>query len=258
MDKLKIFKSNEFGKIEIYVDKNGKEWFPATEIAEILGYKNPRDAIAKHCKELGKIPVSQITTEGNRYNKIYIDEGNFYRLTARSNLPNAEKFEIWIFDDVIPTIRKTGGYGIQIPKTRKEALQIALELENENERLKGTLEIQEQLIEEHKPKLEYLDIILSSEDTIAISQIAADYGLSGKMLNKKLHEQGFIRKVNNQWILYKEYMNKGYTKSDTFVVKKEDGSDKVVANTKYTQKGRLKIHEILNSLGIMANLDKES
>lgn len=147
---------------------------------------------------------------------------------------------------------------VKIPTTMKEALEIALILANENEELKGTIEIQTQLIEENKPKLEYLDMILESEDTMTISQIAADYGMSGKALNKTLHEQGFIRNVNKQWILYKEHMNKGYTKSDTFIVRKDDGTEKVIPNTKYTQKGRLKIHELLTNLGIISNFDKEN
>ena len=146
---------------------------------------------------------------------------------------------------------------MKVPTTMKEALLIALDLESENQELKGTIEIQTQLIEESRPKLEYLDMILGSEDTMAISQIGADYDMSGQALNRILHEQGFIRNVNKQWILYKEHMDKGYTKSDTFPVPKKDGSEKIVANTKYTQKGRLKIHEILTQLGREANCDKE-
>ena len=166
-------------------------------------------------------------------------------------------------DDLSWTIQRTliDNYfrtkSLKIPTTMKEVLLIALDLENENQELKGTIEIQTQLIEENRPKLEYMDMILGSEDTMAISQIAADYDMSGKALNKILHEQGFIRNVNKQWILYKEHMDKGYTKSDTFPVQKKDGSEKIVANTKYTQKGRLKIHEILTQLGIKANFDKE-
>ena len=110
MNDIKIFEHEKFGKLEIYVDENKKEWFPATEIAGILGYKNPRDAISKHCKVSGKLAVSQITTEGNRYKKGYIDEGNLYRLITKSKLKEAEKFETWVFDEVLPMIRKTGMY----------------------------------------------------------------------------------------------------------------------------------------------------
>lgn len=116
--------------------------------------------------------------------------------------------------------------------------------------------VQRQVIAEFKPIKEYVDIILSSEDTVTITQIAADYGLSAKALNKILNEQGLIRKVGGQWVLYSNHMQKGYTKSETIDVTRSDGSIKVVMNTKWTQKGRLKIHELLTLLGLKANMDK--
>ena len=84
---------------------------------------------------------------------------------------------------------------------------------------------------------------------MAITQIAADYGLSGIRLNKILHDERFIRNVNGQWLLYSEHMNKGYTKSETIIMKRKDGTDKAIPTTKWTQKGRLKIHNILTNLG---------
>ena len=92
---------------------------------------------------------------------------------------------------------------------------------------------------------------------MTITQIGADYGLSAKTLNKILYENRVIRKVGVQWILYIEHMNKGYTKSETFTVLTSEGKEKLISNTKWTQKGRLFIHNLLGSLGIKANMDKE-
>lgn len=117
--------------------------------------------------------------------------------------------------------------------------------------------MQKQMIAEFKPIKDYVDTILSSEDTLTVTQIAADYGISAKQLNKILNEQRIVRNVNGQWILYKDHMNKGYTKSETIEVRRADGSKKVVMQTKWTQKGRLKIHEILTGLGYIANMDRE-
>ena len=116
--------------------------------------------------------------------------------------------------------------------------------------------IQKQQIAEFKPVKEYVDTILSSTDTVTVTQIAADYGLSARALNKILWEEHLIHNVNGQWILYKRWMNKGFTKSETINVPRADGSSKVVMNTKWTQKGRLKIHEILTAVGIVAEMDK--
>lgn len=110
-------------------------------------------------------------------------------------------------------------------------------------------------LEEAKPKLTYYDTILNSVGTMTSSQIGADYGMSAIKLNKILNEQKLIKKVNNQWILYAKYQNQGLTESKTFDV--EHGS--IVGSyvsTRWTQKGRLKIHEILTKLGYVANVDK--
>ena len=138
-------------------------------------------------------------------------------------------------------------------KVMARALNIA---NNTINNLKLENSMQKQMIAEFKPVKEYVDTILSSTDTVTITQIAADYGLSAKALNKVLFEEGLIHNVNKQWILYKKHMNKGYTKSETIDVKRADGSTKVVMNTKWTQKGRLKIHEILTAVGIVAEMDR--
>ena len=138
-------------------------------------------------------------------------------------------------------------------KVMARALNIA---NNTINNLKLENSMQKQMIAEFKPVKEYVDTILSSTDTVTVTQIAADYGLSAKALNKILFEEGLIHNVNKQWILYKKHMNKGYTKSETIDVKRADGSAKVVMNTKWTQKGRLKIHEILTAVGIVAEMDR--
>lgn len=138
-------------------------------------------------------------------------------------------------------------------KVMARALNIA---NNTINNLKLENSMQKQMIAEFQPVKEYVDTILSSTDTVTVTQIAADYGLSAKALNKILFEEGLIHNVNKQWILYKKHMNRGYTKSETIDVKRADGSAKVVMNTKWTQKGRLKIHEILTAVGIVAEMDR--
>ena len=141
----------------------------------------------------------------------------------------------------------------QVPTNFKEALLLAVKQQEKIEELQEEVEIRGQLIGELKPAKDYLDTILASGDTMKITQIASDYGLSAVALNKILNEQRIIRKVNKQWILYNTYTNKGYTKSHTFKVKE----DKTIIETVWTQKGRLFIHEILTKLGYKANMDKE-
>lgn len=120
----------------------------------------------------------------------------------------------------------------------------------------ATCKYQAQQIAEFKPIKEYVDTILASNDLLTASQIAADYGMSARALNKILFEEHLIHNINGQWLLYTKQMNKGYTKSETIIVHRKDGSSKTVMHTMWTQKGRLRIHEILTQRGIMAEMDK--
>ena len=107
-------------------------------------------------------------------------------------------------------------------------------------------------IEKDKPKIDYIDEILRSKNTMTITQIAKDYDLSGRELNKILHNEKVQYKCGNQWLLYAKHIGKGYTKSNTFV----DNLGEARINTKWTQKGRLMIHELLTKLGYVAVMDR--
>ena len=106
MNELRIFSSDEFGQIRT-AEINGKPYFVASDVATALGYATPRDAIARHCKGVVK---RDTPTSGGTQELSYINEGDVYRLIMRSKLPAAEKFESWVMDEVIPSIRKNGGY----------------------------------------------------------------------------------------------------------------------------------------------------
>lgn len=110
MHDLKVFKSTDFGELDVMLI-DGKEYFPATQCAKILGYAKPADAVRKHCKGVFKM---ETPTAGGVQQVNYIPEGDLYRLIVSSKLPSAEKFERWVFDEVLPSIRQTGGYGQSI------------------------------------------------------------------------------------------------------------------------------------------------
>lgn len=138
-------------------------------------------------------------------------------------------------------------------KVMARALQIADKkirfLETENSR-------QAQLLSEYEPKIQYVDKILESRGTLTTKQIAADYGLTAQQLNGILHDAGIQYKVNGQWLLYRKHMGLGYTKSKTIEITRADGSPDTVMQTRWTQKGRLMIHDLLESMGIIPEMDK--
>lgn len=139
MNELQIFNSEEFGDIRT-AEIDGKPYFVGTDVAKALGYSNPRKAILDHCKGVTKRDTP--TSSGVQLMS-YINEGDLYRLIMKSKLPSAEKFESWVMDEVLPTIRKTGSY--QKPLTTVEQIQVIatgfLDHEERLNRLENTMTI---------------------------------------------------------------------------------------------------------------------
>lgn len=271
MNELQIFNHDEFGKVRV-VEINNEPWLVGKDVAEALGYLNASKAIADHVDANDKLNNETLSSLGQRGGWL-INESGFYSLVFSSKLPKAKEFKRWVTSEVLPAIRKHGGYLtpqkieevladpdtiIKLATSLKEERAKRAEAENKLQETKVVCEYQAQQIAEFQPIKEYVDTILASEDMLTASQIAADYGLSAKALNKILFEEHLIHSVNGQWLLYAKQMNKGYTKSKTITVPREDGTTKVVLHTMWTQKGRLRIHELLSKRGIKANMDKEA
>lgn len=145
-----------------------------------------------------------------------------------------------------------------LPKDYPSALRALADAEEKRLALLAENEKQRQAIADFQPIKQYVDTILSSQKTLTTTQIAADYDMTARKLNKILHEEGIQRYVNGQWILYKQHMGKGYTKSKTINITRSDGRPDTVLNTEWTQKGRLMIHEILTARGIQAVMDRQA
>lgn len=261
MNDLQVFKNEEFGEVRT-IDDNGKILFCGSDVAKALGYAIPSKAVNAHCKGVSKM---EVPTRGGIQQMLFIPEGDLYRLITHSRLKEAEKFERWVFDDVLPSIRKHGAY--MTPETIERVLlnpdtiiQLAQSLKEErqkNEQLSLENIQQRQIIGELKPKATYYDVILNNKGLVTITQIAKDYGMSGRALNKKLHELGVQYKQSDQWLLYREYHDKGYTHSQTQEIVLKDGTKDIKMNTKWTQKGRLFLYELLKYEGILPTIERE-
>ena len=173
-----------------------------------------------------------------------------------SKLPTAKKFKRWVTSEVLPAIRKTGGY--QVPQSPAEQMaQGILAAQKLLAEKDTTIAKQTQLIGELKPKADYTDRILQSKSLVTITQIAKDYGMSGAAMNEKLHELGVIYKLGGQWLLYSRYQAKGYTHSETIPIRRNDGTGDVKMNTKWTQKGRLFLYHFLKKHGILPVIEQD-
>ena len=260
-NKIEVFTKAEFGELRT-VNVGDKVMFIASDVAKALGYSRPADAITAHCKGSVK---HRLPTNGGMQELKIIPEGDVYRLITHSKLPAAEKFESWVFDEVLPSIRKHGAYMTEdtIKKVIAEPdfiIQLATELKKEqeqNKQLTATCSQQQQVIGELKPKADYVDRILKSNSLVTITQIAKDYGMSGQGMNKVLHDLHIIYSCNKQWLLYSQHQAKGYTFSETVDIPREDGTTKVVMNTKWTQKGRLFLYETLKKRNLLPLIERK-
>lgn len=124
MNKLQVFSNEQFGQVRTVVD-NGKVWFCGKDIAEALGYTDTVRALLRHCKDNGVSFRHIIDSMGREQQAKFITEGNLYRLITHSKLPSAERFESWVFDEVLPEIRTTGGYESRPKANNEQLIQIA-------------------------------------------------------------------------------------------------------------------------------------
>ena len=248
MNELKIFQNPKFGEIRTVI-KDGEPWFVAIDVCRALDMSNVTMALER----LDEDERSKFNL-GRQGETNCVNEPGLYSLVLGSRKPEARAFKRWITHDVVPSIRKTGGYSL--PKDYPSALRALADSEEQRMSLEAENEFQRQQIADFQPMREYLDTILSCPGALAVTQIAADYGMSAKRLNHILHEEGIQRKVNGQWILYREYMGKGYTKSATIPITHGDGSPDAKVHTYFTQRGRLLIHEIMTRRGILAVMDR--
>lgn len=249
---MQLFQSDEFGSLEVLMIGE-KPYFPATECAAILGYTKPHDAISRHCRASVKRGV--IDRLGRTQEVNYIPEGDLYRLIVRSKLPSAERFERFVFDEVLPSIRKHGAYMTnetleKIVQNPEFGIQLLRALQEEREK---TALLQSR-ITEIEPKAKYCEMILKSKNVMQVSLIAKDYGMSATAFNNLLHRLKIQYKVGKTWVLYQEYADKGYAKSSTYT-KYKDKTVSVI-HTYWTQKGRLFLYNILKENGVLPLIEK--
>ena len=231
--KNQIFKNKEFGQIRTCM-VDGETYFVGKDVASGLGYKNTKNALMRHVDEEDKLGA-RFTTSGQNREMIVINESGLYSLILSSKLDSARRFKRWVTSEVLPAIRKNGRY----------------ELEQQNRVLESRNALLEEITVQQKPLTDYARTILSSTQTVTITQIAQDYGMSPVGMNQLLFKLHIQHKVGGQWILYIPYLNKGYVQSFSSYFVKENGEVQVKLHTRWTQSGRLFLYEELKKAGVL-------
>lgn len=245
---IAIFNNPAFGTIRT-VEEEGRVLFCGKDVAAALGYANTKDALGRHCNGVVKrYPI--VDTLGRTQEARFITEGDLYRLIASSKLPAAQAFESWVFDEVLPSIRRHGMYAIDELLQNDDFLEEALHAIR-TERAKRLAA--EQALLEASPKVSYYDLVLSSPDAVAVTLIAKDYGMGARKFNALLHDLGIQFKQSGVWVLYQNHAGQGYTDTKTHVV--AEGRHTRL-HTYWNQKGRLFIYEQLKEHGILPVIER--
>lgn len=243
MNELQIFSSDEFGQIRT-AEINGKPYFVASDVATALGYATPRDAIARHCKGVVK---RDTPTSGGTQELSYINEGDVYRLIMRSKLPAAEKFESWVMDEVLPSIRKNGGYiagqeTLSDEELLSKALMVAQKKISEKNEL---IAMQDSRIQEMRPKEIFADAVSASHTSILIGDLAKlicqnGYQIGQKRLFGWLRENGYlVKNGSSRNMPMQRYIEQGLFEIKESSVQNPDGSVRTTRTTKVTGKGQV-------------------
>ena len=270
MNEIKIFENESFGQLRT-LTIDDEPWFGGKDVADVLGYSNGRDALSKHVDPDDKADVAIHDGSQNR-NMTVINESGLYSLIFSSKLRTAKEFKRWVTSEVLPSIRKTGGYlAGQETLSDDDLLAKALEVahrkiaererriavvEEENQRLVEVNAIQEQRINQMRPKETYFDRVMSCKDPLMTKTIAKDYRWSAQTLNNWLHEHGIQFKQNGVWHLYQRYANKGYTVYRTYMTYDRYGNPHSWVYMMWTPSGRYFIYEQLKKEGIIPNIEK--
>lgn len=252
MNELQTFNFEDLPVRTLIVDK--EPYFVGKDVAEVLGYKRTADAIREHV-ELEDKGVGKIQTPGGKQNVTIVNESGLYSLIFSSKLENAKRFKRWVTSEVLPSIRKHGIYATdnvieQTIQNPDYIIHVLTEFKKERE---GRL-VAEQQVNELKPKATYYDLVLQNKSLLSVSKIAKDYGMSARSLNKLLHSLGVQYKQGDIWLLYAKYQDKGYTHTSTYALDEEHSK----VTTKWTQKGRLFIYELLKEHDILPVIEQEA
>lgn len=245
MDELMIFKNEEFGEIRTETIDN-EPWFVGKDVALALGYERTADAIRQHVEAEDK-GVGEIQTPGGKQNMTIINESGLYALVFGSKLESAKRFKHWVTSEVLPAIRKTGGYQIKVPQGKELMALAVLEAQK-------TIAAQAEEIDRMKPKEIFADAVAASKQSMLIGQLAKlicqnGHEIGQKRLFKWMRDNGYLMKSGSDYNMpMQRYVEQGLFEIKESLIANPDGSTRITKTTKVTGKGQQYfINKFLNS-----------
>ena len=240
MNNIQIFQNQEFGAIRTISNERGEAMFCAKDVAEALGYKLARKAVQDHVDKGDVLKWNTPTTSGNQL-MTYINESGLYALILSSKLESARRFKHWVTSEVLPSIRKNGGYMIARPDESDEIiLARALQI------MQATLQRRDEQIAMLKPRADYADHVLDSISCFTVTQIGKELGMTGHDLNMLLCSHKIQYAQSGQYLLYADYARQGLAKNRNFEYHTPAGELRTRTYLVWTERGRDFIHRLFN------------
>ena len=256
MKEIQVFNHKMFGAIRTTTDEQGQPLFVGKDVAKALGYGNTTKAIRDHVDHEDKLE-ERFVLSGQARSTIVINESGLYSLILSSKLPQAKAFKRWVTSEVLPQIRKTGGYiptkdaqGRQLTEQEIVALGFRIQ-ERTIETQKRTIAAQKQQIAVMAPKADYCDKVLESVSCFTTSQIAKELNMTVHDLTRLLLELKVMYRQSGQYMLYADYARKGYARNRTHSYRDGEGELHTRTYLVWTERGRRMIHRVCRTEEIM-------
>lgn len=239
---IQIFENQEFGAIRTISNEQGETFFCGKDVAMVLGYANTKDALLRHVETEDKLGA-RITTSGQTRTMTFINESGLYALILSSKLATARRFKHWVTSEVLPAIRKQGGYIVARPQeTDAEVLARGILV------MQATLQRKDDQIAQLQPKANYADEVLDSVSCFTTTQIAKELNMTGFRLNTLLLMHHIQYRQSGQYLLYADYARMGLAQSRTLVFRFKNGKVKSHHYLVWTERGRYFIHQLVKRM----------
>ena len=240
MNEITIFQNQEFGAIRTMKNEQGEPLFCAKDVAEALGYKIARKAVQDHVDEGDVLKRNTPTTSGNQM-MLYVNESGLYALILSSKLDSARRFKHWVTGEVLPCIRKQGGYMVvRQGESNEVILARALQI------MQATLQRYDERMAALQLRANYADEVLDSISCFTVTQIAKELNMTGHDLNRILCEMRIQYVQSGQYLLYADYARRCFAKNRTFEYRTADGDLITKTYLVWTERGREFIHRLLD------------
>ena len=239
MNEIQIFKNQEFGTIRTITDAQGEPMFCLKDVCEVLELRTQKVVQRLEDDVLSKYPI--VDTLGRTQQATFVNEDGLYDTILESRKPQAKLFRKWVTSEVLPSIRKQGGYMVARPdETNEEILARALQI------MKAAIESRYEVIAELLPRADYADEVLDSVSCITTTQLAKELGMTAQELNRRLCEMRIQYWQSGQYMLYADYVRMGLAKSRTHKRVLKHGMVLTEMYLVWTERGREFIHNLLN------------